>query len=157
VAALGLRNPYRLTFDAAAGDLWVADVGHQCMEEVDRMPAGVRGTNFGWNRFEGTRDFLGGDADAFETPVYAYPHTDDACAVIGGAVPRGPDALAALRGAYVFGDFCSGEVSALRREGDAVVVSDLGVDVGGGLLSVTTGPTGTVYVLSIGHGIQRLV
>jgi glucose/arabinose dehydrogenase len=155
VVALGLRNPYRVAFDPVTEHLWLSDVGHECMEEVDLLPLGATGVNFGWNRFEGTRDFLGGDAGGFEPPLYAYPHDDEACAVIGGAVPRGPDAPAALRGRYVFGDFCSGRLSAVGADGREVL--DLGLTVGGGLLGISASPRGALYVLSISEGIQRIV
>jgi glucose/arabinose dehydrogenase len=142
VFALGFRNPFRLTVDPATGDLWASDVGHECMEEIDRV---VAGGNHGWNRYEGTRSFLGGDEADFVPPVYAYPHDEGHCAVIGGAV---------VRGRYVFGDFCSDRLLSLTADGR---VRDLGLQVGAGVQGVVAGPDGELYVLSISDGVQRVV
>jgi glucose/arabinose dehydrogenase len=121
VWALGLRNPWRFAFDRVTGDLYVADVGENELEEVDWRPGGDGGgANFGWPILEGTRclDLSGScDPSGFAAPVAEYGH-DRGCAVVGGLVYRGA-ALPELAGAYVYGDFCSGRVWGLRRAGDA--------------------------------------
>jgi glucose/arabinose dehydrogenase len=117
----GLRNPWRMSFDRATGDLWIGDVGQSAWEEVDVQRAGApAGTNFGWNRMEGTHCFepSTGCADAsLRAPVTDYGH-DLGCTVIGGGVYRGT-AQPALVGGYVFGDYCSGRVWAIDPAGDA--------------------------------------
>ena len=105
--ALGLRNPWRITFDRATGDLWIGDVGQNDREEVDVARAGQSGLDFGWSRREGTSDFKGGPRTARETdPVAEYTH-DEGCSVTGGYVYRGT-AVPSLTGRYVYADWCSG-------------------------------------------------
>lgn len=122
--ASGLRNPWRASFDDHNGDLWVADVGENDREEVDRIAGGsTGGEDFGWNRFEGTLCFdqaAGCDTKGLTPPALEYPHVEPGgappggpCAVVGGAVYRGctiPEA----RGAYFYGDFCAGFVRSFR-------------------------------------------
>ena len=106
----GLRNPWRMRFDRATGDLWIADVGQGAWEEVDVVRAGTSGLDFGWNLMEGAHCFRGsGDAcdrDGLTLPVAEYDH-DQGCSVTGGTVYRG-SAFPALQGWYVLSDYCSG-------------------------------------------------
>ncbi|MDO9713612.1 PQQ-dependent sugar dehydrogenase [Paracraurococcus lichenis] len=112
----GLRNPWRASFDRVTGELWIGDVGQSTSEEID---LGVRGANYGWNRFEGSAPYLPGavaDASGLTPPVFAYGR-DLGFAVTGGYVYRGPGET--LQGAYVFADFGSGHVFALTRDSGA--------------------------------------
>ncbi|GIV99341.1 sorbosone dehydrogenase family protein [Roseiflexus sp.] len=112
---LGVRNPWRFSFDRATGDLFVADVGQNRLEEVHMLPAGKSaGANLGWNIMEGNECFRGNDCDrrALDLPIDVYPHSLG-CSVTGGHVYRGA-AFPALQGIYVFGDFCSGRIWGLR-------------------------------------------
>jgi glucose/arabinose dehydrogenase len=114
IYVLGLRNPWRFSFDRANGDLWIGDVGQNAWEEVDRLPAGsIAGANLGWNAFEGTHPFGGplGVGPAVQ-PVAQYPHSTG-CSVTGGFVYRG-SAVPALTGRYVYADYCSGRVWTMR-------------------------------------------
>ena len=118
--ALGLRNPWRFAFDRATGDLWIADVGQDRREEVNLAPAGSpRGLNYGWNLKEGSLCFADpgcmGRHDLVD-PVFEYGH-GEGCSVTGGTVYRGR-AIPALRGVYVFSDWCTGPLWGLRREPD---------------------------------------
>jgi glucose/arabinose dehydrogenase len=111
----GLRNPWRISFDRANGDLWIGDVGQGDWEEVDVQRAGVPGgTNFGWNRMEGSHCFKP-SSDCQEPgltlPQAEYGH-DQGCTVIGGNVDRGT-AQPLLVGGYLFADYCSGRVWAI--------------------------------------------
>lgn len=118
--ALGLRNPFRYSFDAQTGYLWIGDVGQNEIEEIDRiLSTDGAGSNFGWNRFEGDapfdpegRDLTGGPATP---PVAQYDHSQG-CSVTGGYVYRG-DAVPGLDGRYVYGDFCSGRLWTLTADG----------------------------------------
>jgi glucose/arabinose dehydrogenase len=116
----GLRNPWRMSFDRATHDLWIGDVGQDRWEEVDVQRAGsAPGTNFGWNRLEGTHCFQPDHDCADPTltpPVTDYGH-DLGCTVIGAGVYRGT-AQPALVGGYVFGDYCSGRIWAIDPVGD---------------------------------------
>ncbi len=127
VWASGLRNPWRFSFDRGTGDLWTADVGQGDIEEVDRQPAGQGGLNYGWKVMEGSRCFSTGacpastppcNSPALTLPVLEYQHDNGRCSVTGGYVYRGPR-LSQLRGDYVFGDLCSGEVWTATAAGGA--------------------------------------
>ncbi|MDA0232533.1 MAG: PQQ-dependent sugar dehydrogenase [Chloroflexi bacterium] len=176
--AFGLRNPWRLAFDPATGELWAADVGQNDVEEVDLI---VRGGNYGWNIMEGDDcykpEFDCGDVapPGLIGPVASYTHRLG-CSVSGGYVYRG-QRLPSLKGAYVFGDFCSGSVWALRRSADRGELNT-GTRDSGTLNSVATGAgwevfeivpgdhqvpafgqtlDGEVYVLTYSPGIFRFV
>ena len=162
--ATGLRNPWRISFDPATGDLWIGDVGQDEVEEVDVLRAADgtgRGANLGWDLFEGTTEFddadpADGDASAgpFTDPVFTYTH-DDGCSVTGGYVYRG-SAIPALQGAYLFGDYCASGVRAIRVEGsDTVDRADLDLDVAS-VASFGRGPDGELYVLSLDGGVSRI-
>ena len=120
IYALGLRNPWRFSFDRANHDLWIGDVGQNEIEEIDHVRTASRGGwNFGWNHFEGRAKFDGGRSlagGALRSPVYQYRHADGLCSVTGGYVYRGPR-IAGLNGRYVFADYCGDRLYALRRNG----------------------------------------
>ena len=116
--AYGLRNPWRFSFDRASGDLYIADVGQNQYEEINFQPAGEPGgRNYGWNIREATHCFReqGCQTAGLVDPVYEYDHSQG-CSITGGYVYRGA-AIPALRGSYVFGDYCSGTIWALSRAG----------------------------------------
>lgn len=115
IVALGLRNPWRYSFDRRTGDLYIGDVGQSEIEEIDFTPRESPGLeNYGWDVYEGSRQFeskpLG--PGSLVRPVYEYTH-QSGCSVTGGYVYRGV-AKPGLRGVYVFGDYCSGTVWSLR-------------------------------------------
>ena len=162
----GVRNPWRFSFDRATGALWVADVGQDSVEEVDRLPrrAGAnagRGANLGWARMEGDEPFGGATEPANHTrPLFTYPHglnNENGCAVTGGYVYRG-SAVPALRGAYVYGDLCRGQVRGLRQRGGAVLDErSLGVGVGSaGLIGFGEDAGGELYTLGGDGWVSRL-
>ena len=120
IVGLGLRNPWRFSFDRMTGDLYVADVGTALAEEVDFRPRARIGmvANYGWRAFEGDVRFSNaalGPGELVE-PVHAYNHDEGNCTIIGGFVYRGRSVPAA-RGRYFFGDYCSGFVWSLRVQG----------------------------------------
>lgn len=118
--AYGLRNPWRFSFDRTTGDLWIADVGQGRVEEVDFAPSTSRGgENYGWRKMEGSSCFepaSGCRSPDLVLPVVEYEH-DEGCSVTGGYVYRGRSHRE-LRGAYIFGDFCSGTIWTARRGED---------------------------------------
>jgi len=151
----GLRNPWRFSFDAATGDLWIGDVGQNAYEEIDHEPAGEGGRNYGWNRREGLHAYNGGDkpADAVD-PVIEYSHASG-CTVIGGFVYRGRR-IPGLQGAYLYGDYCAGWVRAARAPGGRIAEErDLGLQVPG-LSSFGADAAGELYALSLGGDLYRL-
>jgi glucose/arabinose dehydrogenase len=151
----GLRNPWRFSFDAATGDLWIGDVGQNSYEEVDHEPAGTGGRNYGWNRREGLHAFNGGDRPAGAVdPVIEYGRRDG-CTVIGGFVYRGQK-IKGLRGAYLYGDYCSGWVRAARVSGGKIAEQrDLGLNVPS-LSSFGADAGGELYALSLGGDVYRI-
>ncbi len=150
----GLRHPWRFSFDAETGDLWVADVGENQWEEINRVPAGQGGANLGWNLVEGTHEWEGEPPPGHLPPVHEYAHEDGRCAVIGGYVDRS-SSITSLHGSYLFGDFCTGELAALRQTDDGVEVAPLGVQTDA-LSAFAEAPDGEIYVLSLEAGVQKL-
>ena len=155
----GLRNPFRFRFDAATGDLWIGDVGQNAWEEVDLAPGGVGGLDFGWNLLEGTHCFAADpcDADGLTPPVVEYGH-DEGCAVTGGAVYRGT-ARPALRGSYVFADYCSGRFWAIDAEAAAVAAAEgrlsdptVVLDSGRSISAIAAGPDGELFATDLDRG-----
>ncbi|HSE28221.1 MAG TPA: PQQ-dependent sugar dehydrogenase [Gemmatimonadales bacterium] len=113
---LGLRNPYRWSFDRQTGDLWLGDVGEDAVEELDFLPAGSGGLNLGWPYREGSACFLppAGCRSAGLTPPFLVYDHGQGCSITGGHVYRGA-AWPALRGYYLYGDFCRSLVRVVRR------------------------------------------
>jgi glucose/arabinose dehydrogenase len=116
--AVGLRNPWRMSFDSATGKLWCGDVGQQRLEEVNLI---VRGGNYGWNYREGTQPFAGTPPAElkFVEPIWEYPHRDSG-SITGGLVYHG-ERFPELEGKYLFADYLSGRVWALDPDGDRPV------------------------------------
>jgi glucose/arabinose dehydrogenase len=121
----GARNPWRFSFDRATGDLWVADVGEDRLEEINRLPAeggfnAGRGANLGWNEMEGTQGFEGGEnPPGAVLPIFEYGR-DDGCSVTGGYVYRGTE-IPGLVGAYLYADLCNPGLRALQVDDDTVI------------------------------------
>ena len=115
IAALGLRNPWRFSFDRATGDLYIADVGQNAIEEVSFTPRNSPGLeNYGWDLYEGSQRFEEGGPSTGELvfPVAEYNH-GRGCSITGGFVYRG-SARRSERGRYIYGDYCSGIVWSFR-------------------------------------------
>jgi glucose/arabinose dehydrogenase len=150
--AMGLRNPWRYSFDRATGSLWIGDVGQDMWEEVD-FAAGVQpgGLNFGWSRFEGNHLYNASrSAPGAVPPVYEYSHGGGVCAVTGGYVYRGTR-IANMNGVYLFADFCVGHVMGMVNG----QVRDLGM-VAPNLASFGEDLSGELYALSLSGGVYRI-
>ena len=153
--AYGLRNPWRFSFDRETGDLWLGDVGQNKWEEVDLIE---KGGNYGWNVMEGAHCFrprTGCDETDLEAPVLEYS-SDEGCSVIGGYVYRG-NRLPSLWGAYVYADYCSGSIWALRQENGSVTEQRLIAHLDGNITSFGEDAEGNLYLLTQGSGIYELV
>lgn len=111
--AIGLRNPWRFSFDQITGDLWIGDVGQIEYEEIDFQSfESPGGENYGWRCYEGFHTFNTTDCDDisnYEFPVSEYPHSNGNCSVTGGYVYRGTDSEL-LNGIYLYTDYCSGNL-----------------------------------------------
>ena len=168
VWALGLRNPWRFSFDRELGDLWIGDVGQDALEEVDAVTraqlAAAVPPNFGWRRREGFSSFddSGRTGPGRMTgPVLDYGRSDG-CSVTGGVVYRG-QAIPKLDGWYLFADFCGDDLRLLRsdglpgsppRRGDVAVRSSDGVEQVSSFGETTAGE---VLVVSLGGTISQVV
>lgn len=153
--AYGLRNPWRFAFDLETGLLWAADVGQNHYEEVDIIE---KGGNYGWNRMEGLHCFPPSvsqcDKTGLELPITEYTHAEG-CSITGGHVYRG-SRVTSLYGAYVYGDFCSGKIWALRFDGVQVTEHLELVDSPLQISSFGEDADGELYILSFDGKIYQL-
>ncbi len=157
---IGLRNPWRFSFDFDTESIWIADVGQGDVEEVNRNEIEDLGLNFGWPLYEGT-DCLAGPCDGVDAslrvltfPVYEYRH-DEGCSITGGYVYRG-DAIPQLDGHYFFSDWCSGFIRSIAPDG---TMHDW-TDRTGNVAAVTSfgrDDSGEIYVVSGAGTIYRIV
>lgn len=159
--ALGVRNPYRLSFDTATGDLWLGDVGQSCWEELDRLTPADEGANLGWDRREGTAVFQEGRVGGRVVwPELTYSHLGGWCAVVAGYVVRQPTvgALGALDGWLLHTDYCRGRIMALRPGGlrEPARLIDTGLRVERPV-ALVEGPDGLPWVLGLDGEVTRLV
>jgi len=156
--ATGLRNPWRFSFDREAGLVYIADVGQDLWEEVDVAPITAAGLDYGWNRMEGMHPFrpVAGDSTALVPPVFEYGH-DDGCSVTGGLVYRGAR-IPALRGHYLFSDYCSGGLRGIRVErGRVVERREWRMGDTGPVVSFGEDAAGEAYIVSHDGRIFRIV
>jgi glucose/arabinose dehydrogenase len=165
VWSLGLRNPFRFSFDRLTGDLTIGDVGQEDIEEIDYVPRAAgwgRGANFGWNIAEGGNRY-GADRPVrpdelpagYVGPVIQKAHSAGWCSITGGYVVRDP-ALQELYGRYVYGDYCKGELwSAALSAGGAAGDAAVGPRVTG-LSSLGEDGCGRLYATSIDGPVYRV-
>jgi glucose/arabinose dehydrogenase len=158
IEGYGLRNPWRFSFDRETGDLWIADVGQTEWEEVDFTPRSSPGVeNYGWDVFEGTHQYESKEPNPegrLVMPVAEYRH-DESCSITGGFVYRG-ERLAAARGQYFYGDYCSGRIWTISRRGSDVTAPDaLFVQVDA-LSSFGEDAAGELYATSLEGDVYRL-
>jgi len=163
IAGYGLRNPWRFSFDRQSGDLVIGDVGQDSWEEIDflaRTGLALPPENYGWSVYEGTHSFKNEPLTSvgkLVMPIYEYAHgTSDAnCSVTGGYVYRGK-ALPGLRGRYLFGDYCSGEIwSLVVSGGQATDVRKEPISVPS-LSSFGEDANGELYAVSLNGPVYRI-
>ena len=146
----GVRNPWRFSFDRSNGDLWVADVGQGSWEEITRLSAGAQqGRNLGWRCYEGTHPYGGcAPAGGHTGPLFEYPH-GPGCSITGGYVYRGSK-IPALVGAYLYSDYCDGQIRGLTLQGGRVRTHrGLGANPGN-VVSFGQAANGDLFVLTPG-------
>jgi hypothetical protein len=153
----GMRNPWRVTFDPANKDLWIADVGQNRFEEIDVVRAGSGGgQNFGWNRMEGFHCFPSGNdcsTDGLTMPVSEYGH-DAGCSVTGGVVARAEGSP--LDGGYVFSDYCSGTIWAIDASRDESRTPTVVGQSGASVSSFGVDDAGTIFVTDLAGRLLKL-
>ncbi len=152
IYSIGLRNPWRFSFDRARGDLWIGDVGQNAVEEINFNASGLgRGVNYGWRRFEGRTRYSSTPLGPGRLiwPVATYSHSVG-CSVTGGFVYRGPS-IPGLDGRYLYSDFCASKIWSLRAgptPGDRRdITASLGVTIPKyGVRTFGEGGDGTLYI-----------
>jgi glucose/arabinose dehydrogenase len=154
--AYGLRNPWRISFDRTSGHLYIADVGQDRYEEIDReTKTSAGGKNYGWSPMEGKHCYkasrcpLSGDT----LPVAEYSHAGGNCAIAGGYVYRGPSQTA-LKGLYVFGDYCSGRIWTMPYTGSTITER---LDSGLMITSFGESESGELYLVTASGGLYRVL
>jgi glucose/arabinose dehydrogenase len=152
--ALGLRNPWRFSFDRLTGDLWIADVGQSAFEEIDVQPANSKGgENYGWNCYEGNQSYNNTgciSADQMTFPAYVYNHGPE-CSITGGYVFRG-SASSSFYGHYFFADYCSDRIWTLHKVDEQWVRQDFGQFSGNGFSTFGEDASGQIYIAGIKSG-----
>lgn len=152
IYAVGMRNPFRFSFDRMNGRLFAGDVGQNAREEVDII---TRGGNYGWRVMEGdicNPSFGGGTCTPIGIgPVAVYAHSGGRCSISGGYVYRGLQSSLPF-GAYVYGDFCSGEIFMLNG-GVASVLLDTGLNIS----SFGEDEAGEIYVVGLSGTLSRII
>ncbi len=164
----GLRNPWRASFDRLTGDMWIADVGQNAIEEIDFVPAGLGGLNFGWRCTEGLScTGLTGcvcNGPTLTPPVHTYAHSGGNCSITGGYRYRG-SALCSFQGLYFFGDYCTAKVWTVSWNGSIVQnLTDRTAQLapGGGLAinSITSfgeDAAGELYICDRGGEVFKII
>lgn len=152
----GQRNPWRFSFDRVTGDLFIADVGQNKLEEVSLQPASSPGgENYGWNLFEGDEAYgRGGDREGLVFPIAVYGRSEG-CSVTGGYVYRGQE-LPGLVGNYIFGDYCSGIVWTLTPQADGSWLRTVLLQAPSEITSFGEDADGEVYVIIRNGTIYRI-
>ncbi|HVF67662.1 MAG TPA: PQQ-dependent sugar dehydrogenase [Pyrinomonadaceae bacterium] len=151
--ALGVRNPWRFSFDRLTADLYIADVGQGLWEEINFQPASsTGGENYGWRIMEGTHCFNPNPCSTagLTPPVVEYDHSAGNCSVTGGYVYRAA-AFPRMRGLYYYADFCSGRIWALRNVNSAWT-STLLLDAAFQISAFGEDEAGNLYVLGYNTG-----
>lgn len=152
--AYGLRNAWKFSFDSSNGDIWIADVGQNEIEEINKMSSDAAGVNYGWRCFEGTQEYNSDGCslvDTYVPPVAEYTHsTTSGCSITGGYVYRG-STYPGLQGMYIFSDFCSNQIGMVDSEYNITFTdafsgnfTTFGEDINGELY-VAGGNSGEIY------------
>ncbi len=159
--AYGVRNPWRISYDATTGYVYIPDVGQEGSEEINVVPLGDAGRNFGWAVSEGSVCYGGDECDmtGHTLPVYQYLHEGNGCAIIGGGVYRG-SLMPELDGHFFLADFCLGWIrSVVLDDSDVHLVVDWTTESEDRLGNVTTIGSdrhGELYVANLAGELWRL-
>lgn len=145
VVDIGLRNPFRWSFDKSTGDAWIGDVGQGSWEEISFKPAGSTGLNFGWDCYEGNTVFesAGCPGSGFTFPSFVYANPAEGRSVVGGYVYRGSE-YAFAQGWYFATDYFTGRI--FRRSPGGAWYTQIGGQTG--IASFGEAPDGTLYAVS---------
>jgi glucose/arabinose dehydrogenase len=164
VWSLGLRNPWRFSFDRQTHDLYIGDVGQSAREEINVSPApnAGRGLNYGWRFMEGNFCFdpsINCNSGNLTLPELDYPHLNGACSVTGGYVYRG-SVMPTLQGTYFYADFCAGFVKSFRYQNGQPTEQTEWPSLsppGSFVTSFGEDAAGELYVMTQGGGLFKLI
>ena len=160
--SVGLRNPWKFSFDSLNGDLWIADVGQNEYEEINMVQNNPANINYGWRCYEGNEPYnlSGCPEEGLTFPVSTYSHYssgDFKCSITGGYVYRG-NQISGLNGVYFFADYCSGEIGLLsKNENDEWDMSLAFPNINGSWVSFGEDINGELYIASINGGIYKII
>ena len=160
--SIGLRNPWKFSFDSLNGDLWIADVGQNEFEEINMVQNNPANINYGWRCYEGNEPYnlSGCPEEGLTFPVSTYSHYssgDFKCSITGGYVYRG-NQISGLNGVYFFADYCSGEIGLLsKNENDEWNMSLAFPNINGSWVSFGEDINGELYIASINGGVYKII
>ncbi|CAN5499203.1 hypothetical protein BH11BAC2_BH11BAC2_12890 [soil metagenome] len=156
---VGMRNPWRYTFDRITGDMWIGDVGQSAFEEVDFQAAGTgNGLNYGWRCYEGNSAYNTSGCqpqNTYEAPVYTFSHAGY-CSITGGCIYRGAK-YANLFGYYLFSDYCNPTIQSLKKNGNVYQHDNHSTWSGAGISSFGEDFEGELYVTNLSNGQIRKI
>jgi len=151
--AIGLRNPWKFSFDSGNGDLWIADVGQYEIEEINQVDSSLGGLNYGWRCYEGNSEFNTtgcGDIADYTFPVAEYMHSGGRCSITGGYVYRGTQ-FSNFNGLYFFADYCTNEIGTVDPNNDYQITYN--APFTGGFSTFGQDVNGELYVAGLSSGI----
>lgn len=156
--ASGLRNPWKFSFNEANGDLWIADVGQNAIEEINKMSGTAAGINYGWRCYEASSEYNTAGCGAigmYAMPFAEYTHGDtEGCSVTGGYVYNGAT-YPAMQGKYFFTDYCNDKIGMIDSDGDMTLTESFG---GNNFAAFGKNMAGELYVAGKNSGtIYRII
>ncbi len=157
--AYGLRNPWRFSFDKQNGDMWIADVGQDAFEEINRVISTASGVNYGWRCYEGNSVFNSAgcpDDNTLTFPVAEYSHSNNRCSITGGYRYRG-SSFPSYDGLYFFADFCSNEIGVLEQNGSNWNITYSEVFSGNGWATFGEDISGELYIAGVSSGTVYMI
>lgn len=152
IYAIGLRNPWKFSFDRQTGDLWIGDVGQNQIEEINKVAAGTgAGLNFGWRCYEGNQTYPATctSTGPYTMPVAQYTHANSACSITGGYVYRGTT-YPNMQGKYFFADYCNSRIGYVSNTGGTVTFTN---PFTGNFTSFGEDINGELYIAGVSNGI----
>jgi glucose/arabinose dehydrogenase len=156
--AIGLRNPWKFSFNSANGDLWIADVGQGVVEEINKVSSTVAGINYGWNCYEANNVYTAGCAQPGTTytfPVASYTHSGGTCSVTGGYVYNGTTYPNFLN-KYFFADYCSAKIGTTPADSPGTITWSATL-AGGSFTTFGEDIAGQLYIASRGGTVYKVI
>ena len=158
--AIGLRNPWRFSFDRFTGLLYIGDVGQDKYEEINVVPMSIAGVNYGWNTMEGPSCYKPSrfcNQAGMQIPAVSYTHENSTCSVIGGIVYRG-EKIPEIKGQYFYSDYCNSWLRSFTfADGKVSDQHEWPVGKLGSVVSFGEDSQGELYILTSGGRVYRII